>query len=317
MDSNKLEFPEDFFKKPRREATEESLADISEPMQVSEEVLQGKKKLLLTTDPLTRLLSENQESESDWIDQERKNPNNISFWYPKIKNCGIAVPNTIIVPLSNDLYQASFQERPDDGDKLFQFVKNEVVSEMRKAGIALPFIKNGAFSNKFDFKDCVPFPNAYAIATAFMNINYMSLCFETGGATEIAVRERIPYDEEKIPTLYNGLPLRAEFRVFYDFDARKVLYSVNYWDWDYCFKHISKNKTDEIVYRKWYPHINDQYRWYREQAEKLVENAMSDVDMTGKWSVDIMFHEETGMFWLIDMAVAERSAYWEKERTDG
>ena len=46
-DSNKLKFPEGYFKKPRREATEEPLADISEPMQVSKEVLRGEKKLRL------------------------------------------------------------------------------------------------------------------------------------------------------------------------------------------------------------------------------------------------------------------------------
>ena len=44
---NKLEFPEGFFEKPRREATEEPLADISGPMQVSKEVLRGEKKLCL------------------------------------------------------------------------------------------------------------------------------------------------------------------------------------------------------------------------------------------------------------------------------
>ena len=43
------EFPEGFFQKSRPIATHETLADISEPMQVSEEVLSGKKKLFLTT----------------------------------------------------------------------------------------------------------------------------------------------------------------------------------------------------------------------------------------------------------------------------
>jgi len=55
MDSNKLEFPEGFFAKLRREATEEPLVDISEPMQVSEEVLRGEKKL-------TRLVSDEKEA---------------------------------------------------------------------------------------------------------------------------------------------------------------------------------------------------------------------------------------------------------------
>ncbi len=46
----RLEFPEGFFTKSRPEATEEPLADISEPMQVDEDVLNGKKFLFLTTE---------------------------------------------------------------------------------------------------------------------------------------------------------------------------------------------------------------------------------------------------------------------------
>lgn len=47
--TNRTEFPKDFFQKKIPEATEEPLADISEPMQVDEDVLNGKKKLFLTT----------------------------------------------------------------------------------------------------------------------------------------------------------------------------------------------------------------------------------------------------------------------------
>lgn len=51
LDEERFEFPDGFFQKKRPVATRESLTDISEPMQVSEEVLSGKKKLILTTKP--------------------------------------------------------------------------------------------------------------------------------------------------------------------------------------------------------------------------------------------------------------------------
>ena len=41
--SEQLTFPKGFFKQSRPKATKEKLVDISEPMQVSEEVLRGEK----------------------------------------------------------------------------------------------------------------------------------------------------------------------------------------------------------------------------------------------------------------------------------
>lgn len=69
------EFPEGFFSKPRPEATEEPLADISEPMQVDEDVLNGKKKLILTTEKpkeikyfKCEIIGEHTMSEQEWSD---------------------------------------------------------------------------------------------------------------------------------------------------------------------------------------------------------------------------------------------------------
>ena len=40
---------------------------------------------------------------------------------------------------------------------------------------------------------------------------------------------------------------------------------------------------------------------------------MKDVDLTGIWSVDIL-EDECHDFWLIDMALGYRSAYWKPEK---
>lgn len=42
----------------------------------------------------------------------------------------------------------------------------------------------------------------------------------------------------------------------------------------------------------------------------MVSKCMENVDLTGKWSVDIMYDEETDCYYLIDMAIAEQSTYW-------
>ena len=44
----------------------------------------------------------------------------------------------------------------------------------------------------------------------------------------------------------------------------------------------------------------------------MVADAMKNITaLEGPWSIDIM-QDDMGNFWLIDMAVAELSAYWEK-----
>ena len=43
---------------------------------------------------------------------------------------------------------------------------------------------------------------------------------------------------------------------------------------------------------------------------------MKEVELIGNWSVDILL-DEKGDFWLIDMAIAENSAYWDKRKANG
>ena len=109
------------------------------------------------------------------------------------------------------------------------------------------------------------------------------------------------------------MPLRNEYRVFYDFDNRKALYIANYWDWDYCHDAISHNVTDKIVYEKVYNHLAERYVQNREKVMAMVGEHMKNVELSGIWSVDIL-EDECHDFWLIDMALGYRSAYWNPEK---
>ena len=139
---------------------------------------------------------------------------------------------------------------------------------------------------------------------------------------------------EIIPCIYKGLPFRPEFRVFYDFDLHEVLFTVNYWDYEYCRPHLF-DATDKIIFDKMRPYIVHAYDLFKEKVASAVSQAMEGVtDLTGPWSIDVMLEnypisiqeelvkdlsanyylkvEEEPQLWLIDMAKAECSAYWEK-----
>lgn len=248
---------------------------------------------------------------TDYYNHLQDNPNNISFWYPKIKDCGMLVPETQIFAVPENIVYAFFMEGDvqSNQDAVYEWVKSEIMPSLSQNLRGLIFMKNGAFSNKFDFNTCAIRANALEIARNLIEINYTSLMFETGGNTEVAIRERILGDSN-IPCIYHGMPLNTEYRVFYDFDTKKVLYSVNYWDWDYCHDAIARDVTDKVIYEAYYPTLMKNYADRCGFVEKYVEDHMYHVEgLTGIWSVDVM--EVDHSYWLIDMAVGHRSAYWD------
>ena len=251
---------------------------------------------------------------SEYFNDLKNDVHNVSYWFPKIKDCGIKVPETFVKQIPEDLFGHLFMDHPEkDIDCVYNWVENELMPSIPKSLYGLVFVKNGAFSNKFDFSTCSVRCNVLELTRAIIEINYASLMFDTGGNTEIVIRERIPFDESKTATIYHGMPLRNEYRIFYDFDNHKALYSANYWDWSYCYEAISRNVTDKIVYEKVYNELHAHYIFNQDKVMKLVEEHMKDVNLSGIWSVDIL-EDEQEEFWLIDMALGYRSAYWNPEK---
>lgn len=70
--------------------------------------------------------------------------------------------------------------------------------------------------------------------------------------------------------------------------------------------------TDKIVFEHERERIEGAFKSEKDRVQAMVETAMKRVtDLAGQWSVDILMDEGDNL-WLIDMAIAQRSAYWEK-----
>ena len=286
------------------------------------------KKLLIT--PPTP--EEQQAAHESFMRYLRENPNNFSYWFPHIKNLtekGISIPYSIIIPIPEEVYKAFFREEEGDAEKIDRWV-TDIVSPTIAVNPLLNgrklFIKNGTFSNKFDFSKACLIEDARDEETLIRhisNIMYDSYMHETDGYLELVVREFIE-PEENTPTIYNGMPLRCEARVFYNFDTHQLLYAVNYWDWNYCHDGIcfalgGERKPDADTYEKAWPLLEFKTRYLLRQHQELIEKALASVDTLhvpegypNIWSVDFMLEEEK--VWLIDMAVGWRSAYWNPEK---
>ena len=260
----------------------------------------------------------------DYYNDLAGSPNNLSFWFPKIKDVGngndLLIPKTVIQSVPPEIMELFFMEKRGMTqvqimEEIYKWVRDTFYPAVRKdLEGPLWFIKNGSFSNKFEFRQCMcQSSDLMALTSSIVNINYQSLCFETGGNTELIAREFIgtPWN---VATIYSGMPLRCEIRVFYDFDRHQAVYAKNYWDWDYCHEAISRNPSDKIVYEAVYPQLVSRFQEVSQFAVELVEKALANVTgLKGIWSVDLM---EAGdkKFYLIDMALGTSSAYWDCER---
>ena len=262
-----------------------------------------------------------------YYNELRADINNMSHWLPAImptegETRKLRIPKTAIVQVPSEVLDCFSMEREGDQDRIIKFVQDSVMPVAMENDIyPRIFIKNGAFSDKFQFHLCTPSPDAVKLALNLIDINYDALCFDADGISEVCLREFIPYNRNTVPCIYSGMPLRPEYRVFYDFDRHEPLYIVNYWDWDYCHEAISRNLTDKIVYEARYPAIQEQFELHKDEVMEMVAADMANVTgLTGIWSVDVMYCEEQEYqkeyegYWLIDMAIGPRSAYWDPEK---
>ena len=274
-------------------------------------LLEDMSKIQIKTPTEEKLL----ECHNHFIKWLKENPNNFSFWFKHItivQNHGISIPKSTIINVPEDLLDSFFLEKNGDREKITDWVLNNVLPVIKNEKFPL-FMKNGCFSNKYDFSiNClVPEFSLQQIAQRIINIQQESLCWDTGGNLELIFREYIQ-PERDTETIYNGMPLRPEIRVFYNFDSHKYVYDVNYWDYTYCHGNLRCDE-DELVFTKYYPIMKDRLETRKAIYLPTIQEALSHVTgLSGNWSVDFMLDKDK--IWLIDMAEAHRSAYYDPDK---
>ena len=250
--------------------------------------------------------------------EDREYPENFSNWYPHIIDFGEFKTANII---NNQIFTWEETETMEETDQINKVNWNKL-NEILKPTLdkmkpnTQYNIKNGCFSNKFKFSTCIT--DKEHLAENLWKINYASSMYDTGGYTELVVRELIPYNYQKTPTIYNGMPLRNELRIFYNIDKKKIEYSINYWDFNYCYNNIY-NLTDKIIF-KWFhsqKDIKNNYLYLLQYVHQYIDTLKFDEYLTGIWSMDFMLcndSEDYDGIYLIDMARGFRSAYWDPDK---
>lgn len=256
-------------------------------------------------------------------EDDRNYPENFSNWYSHIIDFGNFRHANII---SNQIFtyeEIQIMQKTDNIDKVNWEEINKILKPTldKMDKYTLYNIKNGCFSNKFNFDTSIV--TKKDLAEKLWIINYNAEMFGTGGYTELVVREFIPFVEVEIPTIYNGMPLREEFRIFYNMETKQIEYGVDYWDYNYCEPHIMR-KTDNIIFN-WFHNKYGNRKEKHKNILKILENEItSNIDtlkfdngLKGIWSIDFMLVNDIGKYegiWLIDMARGFKSAYYDPNK---
>ena len=255
------------------------------------------------------------------------NMNQMGYWLPKVAEISpFKIPDTKImkVPLSllqlgrvfeyNELTPTTFKIINEYCKKVFELDLNGTY-----------FIKNGVFSSKFDFRNAkVTTPQEVAELGQYLFYIHQQACqmasllnnksiYGCGTTNEWIVREYIESPVKE--TIYMGLPLNTEYRIFVDFDTKAILSDNQYWNKEVMNKRFEENRNshdvhDVITYNMASEKLEKTYNENIDKVKEMVQELLNNnIEMTGQWSVDIMQVEND--FYLIDMALAENSFYYD------
>lgn len=262
------------------------------------------------------------------------NPASIGHWLPALVKANegktfFRIPKTTIAKAPLTLLQLSRVEYESLTAATLDVVDRWAQAAFRLKPDESYFLKTGTFSNKYDFRNAhVTGPHEVAQIGEYL-LYIQSQAVEMAGplnepamygvstTNEFVVREYVP-DRLGLPTIYMGLPLRCEYRCFIDCDTDELLGIHPYWDPEVMNKRFrdapdASNphmRHDAVTYAMREPSLMREYGESKDLVAAHVRELLPGLGLAGQWSLDIM--RDGDDCWLIDMAPAERSTFYER-----
>lgn len=259
------------------------------------------------------------------------NPNAMSHWLPELIRANDAhdffkIPKTVIAKVPLTLLQLTRTDYMN-----LTATTKAIINQWAMSAFGLEldkdyFIKTGTYSSKFDFRNChvygekeVAELGEYLTFIQFQASQMASplsqpIIYGVSTTNEWVVREFIP-DKENNPVIYKGLPLHTEYRLFIDADNNQILGCSPYWDPEVMKKRFDEHRDghdehDAITYAIHEDTLMRRFNENKDMIVNRVKDLLPDLQLHGQWSLDIMQNGDD--FWLIDMALAENSAGYDK-----
>ena len=258
-------------------------------------------------------------------------PNAMSNWLLPIKRVVdktkfFKIPKTRIIKVPLTLLQSTRVYEFQDLNPLSLEIINRFAQRVFDLDLEKDyFIKTGTFSSKFDFRNAkvTKGQEVLELGSYLWYIQHQAnqmasplnnkVMYGVSSNNEWVVREFID-DVEGNPTIYNGLPLHTEYRVFVDFDTEEVIGISPYWHpqvmkenfLDIGVSALIQKNHDYINYINHEETLMKRYEDNKDLVVSEVSKLLKDCTLKGQWSIDIM--QNGSDFWLIDMARASESA---------
>lgn len=246
------------------------------------------------------------------------NPNSLMNWIRPLEaanakaDAPFAMPATKVLRLPIELAQFIRIEYAETSQRDRALFNDWIFDQFGLEDDKTYFIKTGTFSSKFQFANA-KCAEPREMGEYFQVVNNFAMELGAGHTVDLVVREYIE-DTENNPTIYNGMPLRTEFRAFIDCDTDTVLGVVPYWHPIVMKRVLGAGLVDSIQqdFETYAAHEDKLTREFNEQVAgvtRRLERLVPHLDLAGKWSIDIM---KTGdEFYAIDMATMQSSALTE------
>lgn len=258
-------------------------------------------------------------------------PNTMSNWLFAIKEVVdqtnfFKIPRTRIIKVPLALLQSTRVYEYQELSPLSLEIINRYAQKVFELDLEKDyFIKTGTFSSKFDFRNAkvTKGQEVSELGSYLWYIQHQAnqmasplnnrVIYGVSSNNEWVVREFID-DKENNPTIYNGLPLHTEYRVFVDFDTEEVIGISPYWHPEVMKENfldigVSAPIQKNHDYINYINHEETLMKRYEENKDLVVSEVLKllkDCKLKGQWSVDVM--QNGSDFWLIDMARASESA---------
>jgi hypothetical protein len=266
---------------------------------------------------LSRLLSVSDLTEKLY-NRFSQNLNSLYNWYPAVERAlqksstELKSPDTKVMRLPIELAQfirLEYQETSQADKELFnRFIFDQFGLEDDKTY----FIKTGTFSSKFQFANA-KCSEPREMGEYFQVINNFAMQVGAGQTVDLVVREYIE-DVEDNPTIYNGMPLRTEFRVFVNCDTDEVLGVVPYWHPIVMKRALQAGLADSIQadYQTYLSHeekLTDEFNEHLSRVRKEINAILPNLNLSGSYSIDVMKNGDD--LYVIDLALMSESALTE------
>lgn len=295
-----------------------------------------------------------------------QNKNSMGYWLPKIvdevdREAFFKIPKTIIIKVPMTLLQLTRLGYEELNRTTLDIVNEYCYRVFKLNENEKYFVKTGTYSSKFDFRNALVkgpsevktlgeyllFIHTQALEMAHYDTtgSKKPIIYGVSTTNEWVVREFIEDKEDNL-TIYHGLPLHTEYRVFVDFDTKEILGVHEYWEQEKMVSHFKRTiegaskyiemlksinpskfpnyeeelkkahqalidaKHDLLTFQSNYEELIRRYNINKDEVCAHLKEIIKNCDLNGQWSIDVM--QNGGEFYIIDMQQAQNSTYYKE-----